>query len=382
MNRASRNPANKPVEFAVIGGGLVGAALAYGLQGKGCDVALFDEGDTAFRASRGNFGLVCAQGKGDKLEAYAPWAREGVALWADFAKRLQQTTAVDLELEQDGGLVFCLDDAALEARIATCTRLKARSGLGFDVLTPAELARLMPGVSANFAGAVFSREDGAANPLKLLRALHTAVSMQDGALRRQARIERIEPISGGYRLVTAQGSTDCEKVVLAAGLGNSTLAESLGVTLPIKPMRGQILVTERYPLTLNVPSENVRQLRNGSFLLGGSWEDVGYDTGTTFEVTQTIAALAIRLFPFLENVRLVRSWGALRILAPDNAPIYDEIAPGAFVVTCHSGVSLAAIHADRLAGWIAQGALPPEAAPFSLKRFAGMNGSAGDYSHG
>jgi glycine/D-amino acid oxidase-like deaminating enzyme len=371
MNRASRNPANKPVEFAVIGGGLVGAALAYGLQGKGCDVALFDEGDTAFRASRGNFGLVCAQGKGDKLEAYAPWAREGVALWADFAKRLQQTTAVDLELEQDGGLVFCLDDAALEARIATCTRLKARSGLGFDVLTPAELARLMPGVSANFAGAVFSREDGAANPLKLLRAL-----------RRQARIERIEPISGGYRLVTAQGSTDCEKVVLAAGLGNSTLAESLGVTLPIKPMRGQILVTERYPLTLNVPSENVRQLRNGSFLLGGSWEDVGYDTGTTFEVTQTIAALAIRLFPFLENVRLVRSWGALRILAPDNAPIYDEIAPGAFVVTCHSGVSLAAIHADRLAGWIAQGALPPEAAPFSLKRFAGMNGSAGDYSHG
>ncbi|TIP52561.1 MAG: hypothetical protein E5X69_07950 [Mesorhizobium sp.] len=59
----------------------------------------------------------------------------------------------------------------------------------------------------------------------------------------------------------------------------------------------------------------------------------------------------------------------MRILAPDNAPIYDEIAPGAFLVTCHSGVSLAAIHAGKVASWIADGALPDEAAAFALSRF-------------
>jgi glycine/D-amino acid oxidase-like deaminating enzyme len=372
---------SRPVDIAVIGGGLVGAALAYGLLGRGQNVALFDEGDAAFRASRGNYGLVCAGGKGDKLEAYAPWARDALPLWPGFAARLQQATAIDVELEQNGGLVFCLDDEALRTRIENMDRLRRCSGLDYDVLTPAEVARHMPGVSDKYAGAVFTPEDGAANPLALLRALHAVVLQTEGTLRRDARVQRIEPITGGYRIVTALGTTDCERVVLAAGLGNNALADSLGVTLPIKPMRGQILVTERCDPMIHIPSENVRQLPNGTFLLGGSWEDVGYDVATTFDVTQNIAALAVRLFPFMERVRLVRSWSALRILSPDNAPIYDEIAPGAFLVTCHSGVSLAAIHADRVAGWISDGALPAEAAPFSLKRFENAT-AQGAYGHG
>jgi glycine/D-amino acid oxidase-like deaminating enzyme len=372
---------SRDVSIAVIGGGLVGAAVAYGLLGRGESVALFDEGDAGFRASRGNFGLVCAGGKGDKLEAYAPWARDALPLWPGFAARLQQATGIDLELEQNGGLVFCLDDEALRLRIENVERLRKRSGLDYDVLTSAQVSRHMPGVSGNYAGAVFTPEDGAANPLALLQALHAVNSQTEGTLRREAKVERIERVNGGYRIVTALGATACEKVVLAAGLGNNALAESLGVTLPIKPMRGQILVTERCGPMIHIPSENVRQLRNGTYLLGGSWEDVGYDISTTYDVTANIAALAVRLFPFLEQVRLVRSWSALRILSPDNAPVYDEIAPGAFLVTCHSGVSLAAIHADRVAGWIADGALPAEAAPFSLKRFENAT-VQGAYGHG
>lgn len=361
--------ASTGVEFAVIGGGLVGAAIAYGLIRKGRKVALFDEGDVAFRASRGNFGLVWAQGKGDKLEDYAPWAREGVALWADFARRLTAETEVDLELEQKGGFVFCPDEDSLRARADMMERLRKRCGLDYDVMKPSDIARYMPGVSDKFPGAIFTREDGHANPLKLLRAFHAAISLHAGSLRREARVDRIEPSTSGYRIVTTGATIESENVVLAAGLGNVGLAECLGVTLPITPMRGQILVTERGDQVLSAPSENVRQTRDGTFLLGGSWEDVGYDTSTTFDVTRDIARLAIRYFPFLAKVRLVRSWSALRILAPDNAPIYDEIAPGAFLVTCHSGVSLAAIHADRVAGWLCNGALPREAAPFSLSRF-------------
>jgi glycine/D-amino acid oxidase-like deaminating enzyme len=358
------------VDIAVIGGGLVGAAIAHGLLDRGVSAALLDEGDTAFRASRGNFGLVCAAGKGGQLEDYAPWALKGVEVWAEFGERLTRATGVDLELEQNGGFVFCPDEPSLRERIAMMEQLKRRSGLAFEVMEPKAIARYMPGVSDTFPGAIFCRIDGATNPLKLLRSLHTAISSKDGALRRNARVERIEPAPGGYRIATAAGVTHCEKVVLAAGLGNLGLAHGLGVTLPIRPMRGQILVTERHDPVLTVPSEHVRQTRDGTFLLGGSWEDVGYDTSTTFEVTRDIAARAVGYFPFLENVRLVRSWSALRILAPDNAPIYDEIAPGVFLVTCHSGVSLAAIHADTVAGWIADGRIAVEGAPFTLGRFS------------
>jgi glycine/D-amino acid oxidase-like deaminating enzyme len=358
------------VEIAVIGGGLVGAALAYGLLKRGRSVALFDEGDTALRASRGNFGLVCAQGKGGGLGDYAPWAREALIYWPEFARRLATETGVDVELEMKGGFVFCVEDEDLRARVELMERLRKLSGLDFDVMSPAQIAHYMPGASDNFAGGIFCQEDGHANPLKLLRALHAAIARHEGSLRREARVERIETAPGGYQVVTAAGPVECQKVVLAAGLGNIGLARSLGMELPLKPMRGQILVTERCDRIMSVPCENVRQTSDGTYLLGGSWEDVGYDTATTVDVTRDIAALAVRFFPFLEKVRLVRSWAALRILSPDNAPIYDEIAPGAFLVTCHSGVSLAAIHAERVAGWLSDGALPKEALPFGLKRFA------------
>jgi glycine/D-amino acid oxidase-like deaminating enzyme len=369
------------VEFAVIGGGLVGAALAYGLLSRGKSVVLFDEGDTAFRASRGNFGLVGAQGKGANLEDYAPWAREALTYWPEFARKLTAETGIDVELDVKGGFVFCVTDEDLRSRVALMERLRKRSGLDFDVMAPAQIANYMPGVSGNFAGGIFCQEDGHANPLKLLRALHAAIAQHEGSLRREAQVDRIETIADGYRIVTASGAVECPNVVLAAGLGNLGLAQSLGVDLPIKPMRGQILVTERCDKIMSVYCENVRQTSDGTYLLGGSWEDVGYDTTTTFDVTRDIAALAIRFFPFLEHIRLVRSWSALRILSPDNAPVYDEIAPGAFVVTCHSGVSLAAIHAERVAGWLADGALPKEALPFSLKRF-GPKAPQPEHAHG
>jgi glycine/D-amino acid oxidase-like deaminating enzyme len=89
--------------------------------------------------------------------------------------------------------------------------------------------------------------------------------------------------------------------------------------------------------------------------IGDSKEDVGFDDGTTGDVVRAIAKRAVRCFPLLENVRVVRSWGALRVMSPDGHPIYQRstMCPGASLVTCHSGVTLAAAHAKVLAAWVA-----------------------------
>ncbi|MEO8442932.1 MAG: FAD-dependent oxidoreductase, partial [Betaproteobacteria bacterium] len=79
----------------VIGGGLVGSAVAYGLARRGLKVALLDEGDVAFRASRGNFGLVWVQSKGLGVPEYQRWSRQSSALWDDFAVELKQESGVD-----------------------------------------------------------------------------------------------------------------------------------------------------------------------------------------------------------------------------------------------------------------------------------------------
>ena len=84
-----------------------------------------------------------------------------------------------------------------------------------------------------------------------------------------------------------------------------------------------------------------------------------------------MAARAVRVFPFLRDVRVVRAWSALRVMSPDGFPIYAQSQrhPGAFVVTCHSGVTLAAAHAYELAPALREGALPPACRAFGTERF-------------
>ncbi len=107
-------------------------------------------------------------------------------------------------------------------------------------------------------------------------------------------------------------------------------------------------------------------------LLGDSHEDVGFDRGTSQEVAGKIARRAVASFPHLATARLVRQWGALRVLSPDGFPIYEESDrwPGAFLVTCHSGVTLAAVHALEIPEALVTGKIKERYSAFSVARFA------------
>ncbi len=105
--------------------------------------------------------------------------------------------------------------------------------------------------------------------------------------------------------------------------------------------------------------------------IGVSKEDVGLDDGTTLVQLAHLAHCASRYFPILANVNVVRTWGALRVMTPDGFPIYQESrdCPGAFVVTCHSGITLASMHAGPLVSWMRGGAEPSHIQTFKSERF-------------
>ncbi len=359
----------RQTDVCVIGGGLVGLAIALGLMRNGLKVAVLDEGDVALRASRGNFGLVWVQGKGDTCPEYAQLSRLSARLWGDFARQLQAHTGIDVQLSQRGGLFVCLEEAELERRRRMLAGMREQAGgdYPFEVLEHAQLKALVPEIGPRVAGATLGPEDGHLNPLLLLRALVEAFVAQGGQLISNAAIGAIRQQDGGFEVLAGQDSWYSHKLVLAAGLGNRTLAPQVGLSAPLQPNRGQVLITERVQPFLHYPTGHVRQTGDGTLQLGDSKEDVGFDCGTTIEVMAQIAQRATRMFPLLEQVRMVRAWGALRVMTPDGYPIYAESStcPGAFLVTCHSGVTLGAVHAGPIADWIAG---KPQA--FSLEVFS------------
>jgi glycine/D-amino acid oxidase-like deaminating enzyme len=240
-----------PADIAVVGGGLVGASVAWGLGRAGARVVVLDEGDDAIRASRGNFGLVWVQGKGDGMHEYAAWTRNSATRWPELAAAIAEAEGVDV------------------------------------------------------------------------------------------------------------------------GLGNGRLGPMVGLDVPTAPDRGHILVTERLGPLLSHPLTRLRQTEEGTVMIGASSDRPGYDTSLDFATVARLAARARRVLPAIGKARIVRTWAALRIMSPDGFPIYAESAtcPGAYVVTCHSGVTLAAAHALDLAPALLGDGFNDRFAAFSPDRF-------------
>jgi glycine/D-amino acid oxidase-like deaminating enzyme len=360
-------------EVAVIGGGLVGMAVALGLRQLGRQVTVFDEGDRAFRASRGNFGLVWVQGKGVGLPDYARWTRQSADLWPAFADELRELAGVNVELSQPGGIDIFLSEAEAEAGVEMLNGLKAalEGDYPFEYLGHNALKKLVPEIGPDVVGATYSPMDGHVNPLYLLRALHTAFKRAGGRIENSNTVERIELRDGGFRIVAGNRGVRAEKVVLCAGLDNARLAPMVGLSAPVEPVRGQLVICERVRPFLKYPSVQIRQVGEGAVQIGDSKEHAGFNDATTPQVISRIAHRAVRIYPLLEHVRMVRSWGSLRVMSPDGHPIYDRSpeCPGAALVTCHSGVTLAAAHAKILAKWIAGVQQTDHVESFSAKRF-------------
>lgn len=361
------------VDTLVIGGGVVGMAIAFGLASAGERVRVLDQGDQAHRAARGNFGLVWVQGKGLGCPEYARWSMDAAKQWAPFAQELEALTGVDVELSQAGGLALCLDEQDLAAKVANLERIRAtvERDYPYQVLDAGSLRELSPFVGPEVVGGILCPLSGHASPLRLLRSLIAAFQLRGGDLVAGVNCEAIEHCSGAFRVRACGREHVAGRVVLAAGLGNRALAPMVGLEAIVSPNRGQILVSERMEPFLRHASIHVRQTGEGVVQIGDSHEDVGLDDGTSLEQLSRIAQRAIRYFPVLAEVNVVRTWGALRVLTPDGFPIYEQSStcPGAYLVTCHSGITLASAHAGSLVDWIRGGAEPADIRGFKASRF-------------
>jgi glycine/D-amino acid oxidase-like deaminating enzyme len=305
---------------------------------------------------------------------YAQWSQQSAAIWAEFAHELADNTGTSVPLEQKGGYDLHFSEDTLQATVEKYETLKQQLGgdYPFEVLGHNALRKEEPHIGPKVVGAILHHQDGHANPLKLLMALAADVRRLGGQVLVGKKVTDVTR-PDGFRVTCSDGTrVHAGKVILSAGLGAAELGPKMGFKAPIRPQRGQVLITEKLPKLINRPSLIARQVDEGGIQIGATNEEVGTDDRVTQPGLSGLAAEAIAAYPALAKAQLVRSWGALRVLSPDGLPIYQQSAemPGAYLVTCHSGITLAAAHARVLPDWLEGTDAAPDLEVFSEARFA------------
>lgn len=355
---------DETADFAVIGGGVVGASIAYGLALRGRSVILLDGSAGDPRASAANFGLVWVQGKGPGSPDYQRLTRASSDLWPAFAEELAEIAGSEdgvpgpaLSYERNGGLTFTFGEDGYLERQSQLHRLHNERGGENDheMIDRAAIQRLMPDfeLGPEVTGASFCWRDGCVNPLKLHSALLRAIHRLGGRVLFDSRVEAIRSVSQGWEIRTAKSRIGAGHVAVAAGLATTELARLVGLDIPVRPQRGQVIVSQRLPPVMTLPASTLRQTADGTFLVGATKEDAGLDRSTTLDAAGQLARNALRITPALRDINVVRHWAGLRVMTPDGAPVY-QFSANSSAAACHSGITLAPVHAilfvERITG--------------------------------
>jgi len=330
-------------------------------------------------------------GPGQLPKAFLDFALQSNAMFPRLRDELLQTAGIDIELERTSLLFTMYDDgdvAFAKPLLEHCPCGQNR----IDWLTPDELAKAEPAVTREVRGALRFNGDDQVNPYRLADAFRAAAQRLGATIITHTAVTGIEMRAG--RVVAAQAGADrypCAMVVNAAGAWAVNVGRMIGIEVPVRPVRGQILGTETLPKVLSacLSTSNcyLAQKQHGEIIIGSTTEEVGFDVGTTPEAMRSLAAGAVRAVPSLANVHLKRVWSGLRPGSPDELPILgpvDEIA-GYFNACGHfrTGIVTSPMTGLMISELAAGQSTSFPLEPFLFSRFAGADPqSAIVHAHG
>jgi glycine/D-amino acid oxidase-like deaminating enzyme len=258
-------PLEAAADVVVVGGGIAGCASAYQLARRGVRVVLLDKGAIAGEQSSRAWGFVRQQ---DRDPAELPLMVAGNRLW----RELEAELGADIEWNPGGILALAPTEADL-AHYEARARLEQAAGVDSRLVTPAEVARLLPALAAPVRGGLHTPSDGHAHPGKATLALAAAAQRAGASLRHHCAVEGFLREAGRIAgVVTEHGTVRAGTVLCAAGAHSSRLARQVGLALPVRSVRSTVCVTEpmAHVTDLAVRGLDVafRQARSGALWLG------------------------------------------------------------------------------------------------------------------
>lgn len=366
------------VDVAVVGGGVIGCSVAYHAARRGATVALLEAAEIASGASGAAAGMLNAQAESHEPGPLLDLLLESRRMHKPLSGELYEETGLDPEYAWAGTLRVATDEAFTE-KLAAEHSWQREEGLPTRWLTADEARELEPSLSPATVAALYLPEDGQVNSPRLVRALALA------AASRGARVAEATPVIGfltdsgrvtGVR--TVEEEIPAGSVVLAGGVAGVRLANELGVRLPVRPVKGDILsVTARstVPIEANVWDDRCYLVpkRDGRVVVGATEEPGVYDRRPTLGGVAHLSGATVGLIPGLSRASFSGAWGGLRPGTPDDMPILGSVdeTEGLLLATgtYRNGVLLAPLVGEAIAALALEEKPPVDLSPFSLERF-------------
>ena len=317
----------KQQQVVVVGGGVIGLLTAFNLATQGQAVVVLDRSSVGQESSWAGGGIVSPLYPwrySPAVTALAHWSQD---FYPQLAQRLFAATGVDPEVHTTGLYWLDLDDEADALAWA------AREGRPLSKVDVSAARDAVPVLGAGFSQAIYMADVANVRNPRLVKSLKAALLALPGVtLHEHCAVQGFIQEGGSIVGVnTAQGEVRGDQVVLAAGAWSGELLDSLGLTLPVEPVKGQMIL---YKCASDFLSSMVLAKgryaiprRDGHILVGSTLEHEGFDKTPTLTALESLKASAVELIPALADAEVVGHWAGLRPGSPEGIPYIGEV-PG------------------------------------------------------
>ena len=370
-------------DVLIIGGGVIGLALARALHKKGvARITILERERAGTEASHAAAGMLAPNAETEKADAFFRLCNESNKLYTEFAAQLQDETDIDVELDKQGTLYLALTEED-SAEILRRFEWQRGAGLAVEHLTAQETRAMEPFVSPDVRESLFFPNDWQVENRKLLHALEKYAALGGIEIRKNTFITNLLTENGA--IVGAQSETEkffAEKIVLATGAWTSLVKAETLVLPRITPVRGQMIefhtAKRLFQKVIYSPRGYLVPRADGRVLAGATVEDAGFDKRTTRAGIEFLQDNAFEIAPSLMNLEIADKWAGLRPYAADGLPVIGSFpqVENLILATAHyrNGILLAPLTARILADKIAENKDSEFLEIFGLGRFTVPNG--------
>lgn len=317
----------KQQQVVIVGGGVIGLLTAYNLASEGQAVTLLERGGLGQESSWAGGGIVSPLYPwrySQAVTALAHWSQD---FYPQLAQRLFAATGVDPEVHTTGLYWLDLDDEADALAWA------AREGRPLSKVDVSAAHDAVPVLGGGYAQAIYMADVANVRNPRLVKSLKAALlALPNVTIYEQCDVSGF--VLGDDRVVgvnTATGQVLGDQVVLAAGAWSGQLLGTLGLGLPVEPVKGQMIL---YKCASDFLSSMVLAKgryaiprRDGHILIGSTLEHEGFDKTPTDIALESLKASAVELIPALADAEVVGHWAGLRPGSPEGIPFIGEV-PG------------------------------------------------------